>query len=130
MIPKFILPPCSELNDNFVFDKNNDDEKGDDLLSTYFSNKIIYTYSKDLKDVNFEDVCEPFESFPMVSINMRSIVNKENFSKFQAFLQNLQIKPLVIAVTETWITDLSQGPYSKIKGYHKFIHNNRHKSVG
>ena len=33
-------------------------------------------------------------------------------------------------MTETWITDLSKGPYSKIKGYHKFIHNNRHKNIG
>ena len=41
----------------------------------------------------------------------------------------MPIRPMIIAINETWITDSSKGPYSKIKGY-KFVQNNRHKNAG
>ena len=39
--------------------------------------------------------------FLIVCVNMRSIVNLLNFSKLEAFIHNLKMKPDIIAVTET-----------------------------
>ena len=66
--------------------------------------------------MNFDDEAESFKSFPIISLNIRSVVNKTNFTKFQAFLQNLSVKPMIIAISETWVTDSSKGPFKKNQG--------------
>ena len=114
LIPKFIMPSCKVLNENFVLEK--DDEIENDEFS-YTFNKAVYTYSKDIEKLNFDEERESFSSFSIISVNIRSIVNRDNFTKFQALLQTLSIKPIIIALNETWITDLSKGPYSKLKGF-------------
>ena len=81
LIPKFVLPSCDVLNDEFVPENQEEYENEYDFQFTYSSNETKYSYSRDLKDVNFDDECEHYESFPIVSINVRSIVNKNNFSK-------------------------------------------------
>ena len=133
MVPKFVLPHIDKLNDLFVNDQrdNEHDDVGDDgeFQLTHFSHNTKYKYSNDVVNLNFDDEPEVFESFPIISLNIRSIVNRNNFSRFQAFLQSLSVKPMIIALNETWINDLSQGPYSKLKGY-KFIQNNRHINAG
>jgi hypothetical protein len=129
LIPKFILPSRDVLNDKFVNIENDNDICEENLDFTYLSCQTKYLYSKDLRSLDFSEEAEPFDSFPIISMNVRSIVNKENFTKFQAFLQNLSVRPMIIALTETWINDSSTGPFSKIRGY-KFFHNNRHDHVG
>ena len=129
LIPKFILPSCDVLNSQFLTENQDECENKADFQFAYTTNETKYSYSTDLKNLKFADECEPYGNFPIVSLNVRSIVNRENFSKFQAFLQNLPVKPMIIALNETWITDSSKGPYSKINGY-KFIQNHREKHAG
>ena len=100
LIPRFILPSPDVLNDNFV-NENIENESDDDMELTCFSSKTKYLYSKDIGQLNFDDEPESFESFPIVSLNVRSIVNKDNFTKFQSFLQNLSVRPMVIVLNET-----------------------------
>ena len=52
---------------------------------------------------------------------MRSIVNLLNFSKLEAFIHNLEPKPDIIAVTETWIQSNAPGPYYNLSGYLLFL---------
>ena len=56
--------------------------------------------------------------------NMRSIVNLLNFSKLEAFIHNLELKPDIIAVTETWIQSNAPSPYYNLSGY-VFVSNRR-----
>ena len=125
------LPSCEELNNLFVNVEQNDDVNDRDFDSTYYSpeTKYIYRYSKDVGKVDFVEEVGSFNSFPILSMNVRSIVNRKNFTNFEAFLSNLPVKPMIIALCETWITESSMGPYSRIKGY-KFVKSNRQKVPG
>ena len=122
--PKAILPSCDELNDLFINKQIDDKENELDFEFNYFLNDTKYSYSKDAVKMSFIEESEFLEDFPILSINVRSIVNRDHFTQFEALLENLSVKPMIIALSETWITDLSQGPYSNIPGY-QFIQNNR-----
>ena len=86
-------------------------------------------YSSDVGELNFNNEVFVYDNFPMISLNIRSIVNRDNFTKFESFLENLEVKPLVIALNETWITSRSTGPYQSLKGY-QFVQNHRTGTVG
>ena len=120
------LPSCEELNNLFVNVEQNDDVNDRDFDSTYYSPETKYIYSKDVGKVDFVEEVGSFNSFPILSMNVRSIVNRKNFTNFEAFLSDLPVKPMIIALCETWITESSMGPYTRIKGY-KFVRSNRKK---
>ena len=56
-------------------------------------------------------------TFSALSLNIRSIVKTENFNKLEAFLANMEFKPHIIFITETWIKQSSTGPYKNLEGY-------------
>ena len=56
-------------------------------------------------------------SFLIVCVNIRSLSNPLNFSKLERFVYNLNPKPDIIAVTETWIHNNSPGPYCYLENY-------------
>ena len=60
---------------------------------------------------------------------MRSIVNLLNFSKLEAFIHSLEVKPDIIAVKETWIQANAPGPYYNLSGY-MFVSNGRKSHRG
>ena len=128
LIPRFVLPPPDVSNQKFV-EENSENEIDDIIENNFFTSKTKYAHSKDISKLDFKDDSESYENFPIVSMNIRSIVNKDNFTKFQCFLENLSVRPMVIALNETWVNDLSKGPYSKLKGY-KFVQNHRHTNLG
>ena len=64
-----------------------------------------------------------------MSINVRSIVDIDHFTKLEALIDSLPIKPMVIGLTETWVTDSSKGSFLNLPGYH-FIQNHRHQFGG
>ena len=121
---KLKLAKPEELNKLFMQEY---DESEFEL--TNFSNKTKYTYSHDISEMIVSDGLNSYKDFPIISLNIRSIVNYEHFMKFEALLASLPIKPKVIGLTETWIKDSSQGPHDKIRGY-TFIKNNRKNSPG
>ena len=129
-IKSLLLPSPEKLNELFAHEKDYHDNKNE-FEFTHFYNNTEYTTTQDVeKLLNFNDESKSHQNFPIISLNVRSIVNKKNFTKFQAFLSSLPIKPMIIALNETWITDSSNGPYKKLRGYHKFVQSNRKHCVG
>ena len=63
-------------------------------------------------------------TFSALSLNIRSIVKTENFNKLEAFLANMEFKPDIISITETWIKQSSTGPFKNLEGY-QFVSNCR-----
>ena len=43
-----------------------------------------YRTSREIESLNFKDESELYEDFPILSINVRSIVNRDHFTKFEA----------------------------------------------
>ena len=125
------LPSCQELNELFVNNSEISDENdtGLEIELPSISNEYRYLYSADVCNLDFHDEVNDFESFPIVSMNIRSIANQNNFTKFEGFLENLSVKPLIIALDETWISKKCSGPYNSVPGY-QFVHNSRKNSVG
>ena len=68
-------------------------------------------------------------SFLIICVNIRSLSNPLNFSKLESFVYNLNPKPDIIAVTETWIQNNSPGPYCYLENYN-FISNSRKITKG
>ena len=68
-------------------------------------------------------------SFLIICVNIRSLSNPLNFSKLESFVHNLNPKPDIIAVTETWIQNNSSGPYCYLENYN-FISNSRKVAKG
>ena len=63
-------------------------------------------------------------SFLIICVNIRSLSNPLNFSKLESFVYNLNAKPDIIAVTETWIQNNSAGIYCNLENYN-FISNSK-----
>ena len=94
------------------------------------SDEEVYLYTDDAHELSYRVAKgSPKIDFPIISINIRSIKNSKNFTKFEAFLSSLSVRPMLIALNETWISDTTKGPFRKIKGY-EFVDNNRIKSTG
>ena len=86
-----------------------------------------YLESCDIKSIFFNNSFK--NTFTVLALNIRSIANALNFSKLKALMANLQCKPDVISVCETWIKPLHSGPYCNLNGY-KFVSNCRKISRG
>ena len=124
----FRIPSATELNTLFVNENvENDDEN---FEFTYHSNQSKYNYTQNIKELNFSCENQSIEDFPIISVNIRSIVNSKNFTKFESLLESLPIKPMVIAINESWATKSSQGAFTKLPGYHEFVQNYRSDTVG
>ena len=125
-VPK--IPSAVELNNLFV--NQTDEEENENLEFSYHLNKTRYMLTHEIENLNFENESQTYESFPIISVNIRSIVNSKNFRKFESLLESLPIKPMVIAINESWATKSSQGAFKKIPGYHEFVQNSRSNTVG
>ena len=66
----------------------------------------------------------PHGSFTYLCVNVRSLVNVQNFCKLEALVASMPFTLDIIGVTETWIQPNSTGPYKNLKGYN-FVSNNR-----
>ena len=68
-------------------------------------------------------------TFAALALNIRSIVNPLNFIKLEALILNMQCKPDVISICETWIRPTHSGPYNNVDGY-EFVSNSRKVCLG
>ena len=117
------LPHAEHLNTIFQDNINTDDNNSLNYPSFYnFQKKYIDISSVELLTFNGKE-------FLIVCVNMRSIVNLLNFSKLEAFIHNLQVKPDIIAITEIWIQSNVPGPYYNLSGY-VFVSNSRKSHRG
>ena len=118
-----LLSHAEHLNTIFQDTINTDDNNSLNYPSFYnFQEKYI-----DISSV--ESLTFNGNEFLIVCVNMRSIVNLLNFSKLEAFIHNLEPKPDIIAVTETWIQSNAPGPYYNLSGY-LFVSNSRKSHRG
>ena len=124
-IHKRKLPSTDELNALFV----SETAENDDDIEFKYSYKTQYMTSREIENLNFKDESELYEDFPILSINVRSIVNRDHFMKFESLLDSLPIKPMVIGLSETWVSESSKGSFLNLQGY-KFVQNSRDKCVG
>ena len=85
----------------------------------------MYLISEDIDTLcdDFDDLC----NFTSLCVNVRSLQNIENLTRFQALVASLSVKPNIIAVNGTWLMDTDFGPHLQIPDY-TFIHN--HRTVG
>nr|CAB3263137.1 uncharacterized protein LOC104265527 [Phallusia mammillata] len=62
-------------------------------------------------------------------VNIRSLANPRNFSKLESLIANMNIKPTVICVNETWIKQKKPGIHCYLPGYN-FISNSHVITTG
>ena len=84
----------------------------------------IYAVSDDIESYCEQYYLIPNNHFNLLSLNARSLQNTKNYSKLEALLLSLSIKPSIIGVSETWVTPNSSGPYNNLDSY-EFISNHR-----
>ena len=117
-----------ELNNLFSNQANNNIEfSNTDKSETLFDislNDSYYTTHEVNQLLNNES-----KKFFTMCINTRSLVNPHNFSKLECLISELEIKPDIIAINETWEKPNSSGQYKNLNGYN-FISNPRLKSKG
>ena len=113
---------ASTLNDLFYIPPN--DEADDDGIcgSIYQSIDDRYYETVDLNALLAED--EFRDDFFAMCINARSINNEDHFLKLQSIIDNLSVKPAIIAIDETWRKSNDDGPHCNLDGYF-FISNCR-----
>ena len=56
-------------------------------------------------------------TFSSICINMRSLINPNNFTKFECLISALDFSPHITAVNETWEKPNSTGQYKNLKNY-------------
>ena len=71
-----------------------------------------YITSDEIKCLSFNNKF----GFTILNINMRSLANLNNYSKFETLITNLNPQPDIISVTETWLIEQS-GPHCSLIGY-------------
>ena len=109
----------STFDNTFEHLLNNDSEL--DIDSSLTLNEQ-YLESCEIKNLSFNNSFK--NTFTALALNIRSIVNPLNFSKLEALILNMQCKPDVISICETWIRPTHSEPYNNLDGY-KFVSNSR-----
>ena len=69
------------------------------------------------------------DSFSTICVNVRSLINPHNFSKFESLISGLDFQPHLIAVNETWEKPHTIGQHKNLNGY-VYISNPRVVSRG
>ena len=90
---------------------------------SYFSYLTIQEVLKLLSGKNEE--C----SFSTMCVNVRSLTNRHNFTKFESLIAGLDYQPHIIAVNETWDKPHTTGQHINLNGY-VYISNPRVASRG
>ena len=119
---------AEKLNSIFVDDSNSENKEHDNLIgpnSHHFQEQYLEIQSTKSLIFN-KKICN---SFLIICVNIRSLSNPLNFSKLESFVHNLNPKPDIIAVAETWIQNNSSGPYCNLENYN-FISNSRKVAKG
>ena len=87
-----------------------------------------YLSSKDAKSLLFNTSNEN-SNFSVLCLNIRSLSNLKNFSKFEELLSSLTLAPSLIAVTKTWLKPNYSESIVNLPGY-SFISNPRIQTQG
>ena len=97
---------CDESLDFSFNDSNNQINSQLPLSDQYYSIQELNSQALD-NSSNFTTMC----------VNVRSLINPRNFSKFESLVTALHRKPDIIAINETWERYNMSGEYNNLKGY-------------
>ena len=112
------LEKCFDINKlNSLFDFSDTETTN----HTHLINPNNYNFYKQYLEIQstksliFDE--NAFKTFFIISLNIRSLSHSLNLSKFEAFVHNLNPKPHIIAVIETWIHNNLPGPFCYLNDY-------------
>ena len=89
-------------------------------VSAFYEKKLMFN-----RDTN--DACVTKNSLILLQ-NMRSL--PQNFDEFNVFLNTMELKPDLICITETWLSEQNSCEVFKLDGYHPFLVASRKKRGG
>ena len=127
--PKSPLPSADDLNRLLSNVPNRFDHDLDDTDNMFLINNQLDSYltvqevHKLLSGKNEE--C----SFSTICVNVRSLNNPHNFTKFESLIAGLDYQPHIIAVNETWDKPHTTGQHMNLNGY-VYVSNPRVASRG
>ena len=99
---KVPLPSADELN-NILLDATNCFDSDDDIDDNIVQNNQMDTYfSVQQANALLHSRYSNEDSFSTICVNVRSLINPHNFSKFESLISGLDFQPHLIAVNETW----------------------------
>ena len=114
---------ASYLNTRFTENLHLNDNTENDIEESNLPNLIDqYLEIAQINQLSFNGSFR--NTFSALSLNIRSSVKTENFNKLEAFVANIEFKPDIISITETWIKPSSTGPYKNLESY-QFVSNCR-----
>ena len=116
------IPNASELNELYI--DNNDTEIDEDTEFYPLSNvQDMYFESSDVDTISTEISNTKAKFFMTMCVNVWSL-NQDHFTKLDALISSLPIKPKVLGINETWLNSNDDGPHNNLGGY-SFISNCR-----
>ena len=118
----YIIYAMNSVINNVCVDANDED-----VENLHFSNiDEQYVDVSSIKSLAFNNTST---SISVMCVNMRSLANLQNFSKLEALICSIELKPDIIPITETWTRPYISGPYNSLCGYN-FASNCRKLSMG
>ena len=116
------IPNASELNELYI--DNNDAEIDEDTEFYPLSNvQDMYFESSDVDTISTEISNTKAKFFMTMCVNVWSL-NQDHFTKLDALISSLPIKPKVLGINETWLNSNDDGPHNNLGSY-SFISNCR-----
>ena len=126
---KVPLPSADELN-NILLDATNCFDSDNDIDDNIVQNNQMNTYfSVQRSNALLNGKYSNEDSFSTICVNVRSLINLHNFSKFESLISGLDFQPHLIAVNETWEKPHTIGQHKNLNGY-VYISNPRVVSRG
>ena len=118
----------SNLNPDFlneIFDDHSSqNEEENEFIESYGCDR--YFVSSELDSIDLSQNENLFKSF---CLNIRSLQNPSHFSQLQMLLNEMPIKPTVVAINETFLKSNLRGPHCNLEGY-TFAPNCRNNNKG
>ena len=115
--PKSPLPSTDDLNRLLSNVRNHFDHDLDDVDSKFLNNNQLDSYLTVQEAHTLlsgkNDEC----SFSTMYVNVRSLTNPHNFTKFENLISGLDYQPHIITVNKTWEKPHTTGQHMNLSGY-------------
>ena len=114
---KVPLPSADELN-NILLDATNCFDSDNNIDDNIVQNNQVDTYSSvQQAHALLNNKYSNKDTFSTICVNVKSLINPHNFSKFESLISGLDFHPHLIAVNETWEKPHKIGQHKNLNGY-------------
>ena len=97
----------------------------DNFISANIQNELYVSAEEANLLMENSSNCQ-IQPFSSICVNVRSLLNPINYTKFEGLIASLGYKPDVVGITETWESTSSSGHFKILPGY-IFVSNPRKK---